>query len=60
MLDLIATWWNWVFHDLMGGSILTMLLFGWELFMLPIGIAIMSAVGVCVVVVSMFSSIQNP
>ena len=60
MLNLIANWWNWVFYDLMGGNIFMMFLFGWEIFMIPIGIAIMSVVGIVVVVVSMFSSKQNP
>ena len=60
MLDLIASWWNWVFYDLMGGSVFMMFMFGWEIFMIPIGIAIMSVVGIFVVVVSMFSSKQNP
>lgn len=56
MLNLIATWWNWVFYDLMGGSIFMMFLFGWEIFMIPIGIAIVSAIGVLSVIGSLFNS----
>ena len=55
MLDLIATWWNWVFLDLMGGSVLLMFLFGWEIFMIPIGIAIMALLFLVSVVVSLLS-----
>ena len=55
MLDLIATWWNWVFLDLMGGSVLLMFLFGWEIFMIPIGIAIMVVLFLVSIVVSLLS-----
>jgi hypothetical protein len=56
MLNLIANWWNWVFYDLMGGSIFMMFLFGWEIFMIPIGIAIMGLVMVFSIAASLFSS----
>jgi len=36
ILDLISSWWNWVFMDLMDGSVLLMWLFGWEIFLMPI------------------------
>jgi len=36
ILDLISSWWHWVFMDLMGGSVLLMWLFGWEIFLTPI------------------------
>lgn len=58
MLNIIGNWWNWVFYDLMGGSVFMMFLFGWEIFMLPIGIAIMAVIGVFSIVVSLFSSKQ--
>lgn len=58
MLNIIGNWWNWVFYDLMGGSVFMMFLFGWEIFMIPIGIAIMTVVGVFSIVVSLFSSKQ--
>jgi hypothetical protein len=56
MLNLIANWWNWVYLDLMGGSILLMLLFGWELFMIPIGLAFMGIVMCLALVGSLFKS----
>jgi hypothetical protein len=56
MLDLIGTWWNWVFLDLMGGNVILMFLFGWEIFMIPIGIAIMAVLFLVSIVVSLFSS----
>jgi hypothetical protein len=56
MLNLIANWWNWVFYDLMGGSIFMMFLFGWEIFMIPIGIAIMGVVMVFSIFASLFGS----
>ena len=34
--DLIASWWHWVYMDLMGGSVLLMWLFGWEIFLTAI------------------------
>ena len=37
MFDLLTTWWNAVFFDLMGGNVLLMFLFGWEIFIMPIG-----------------------
>ena len=55
MLNIIGNWWNWVFYDLMGGSVFMMFLFGWEIFMIPIGIAIMAVIGVFSIVVSLFS-----
>ena len=55
MLDIIATWWNWVFYDLMGGSIVLMFFFGWEIFMIPIGIAIMAVLFLVSIVVSLLS-----
>jgi hypothetical protein len=58
MLNLIGNWWNWVFYDLMGGSVFMMFLFGWEIFMIPIGIAIMAVIGVFSIIVSLFSSKQ--
>jgi hypothetical protein len=58
MLNLIGNWWDWVFYDLMGGSVFMMFLFGWEIFMIPIGIAIMAVVGVFSIIVSLFSSKQ--
>ena len=36
VLDLIASWWHWVYMDLMGGSVLLMWLFGWEIFLTAI------------------------
>jgi len=39
ILDLIASWWHWVYMDLMGGSVLLMWLFGWEIFLTPIAVA---------------------
>jgi len=36
ILDLISSWWHWVFKDLMGDSVLLMWLFGWEIFLTPI------------------------
>jgi hypothetical protein len=39
ILDLISSWWHWVFMDLMGGSVLLMWLFGWEIFLTPIAFA---------------------
>jgi len=38
ILDLIASWWHWVFKDLLGGSVLLMWLFGWEIFLTPIAV----------------------
>jgi hypothetical protein len=38
ILDLISSWWHWVFMDLMGGSVLLMWLFGWEIFLMPIAV----------------------
>jgi hypothetical protein len=58
MLNLIGNWWDWVFYDLMGGSVFMMFLFGWEIFMIPIGIAIMAVIGVFSIIVSLFSSKQ--
>jgi hypothetical protein len=56
MLDIIANWWNWVFNDLMGGNIFLMFLFGWEIFMIPIGIAIFVVVFIVSLVASLFNS----
>jgi hypothetical protein len=56
MLDIIANWWNWVFNDLMGGSVLLMFLFGWEIFMIPIGIAIFAIFFIVSLVASLFNS----
>jgi len=36
ILDLIASWWHWVYMDIMGGSVMLMWLFGWEIFLTPI------------------------
>jgi len=36
ILDLIASWWHWVYMDLMGGSVMLMWLFGWEVFLTAI------------------------
>ncbi len=36
----LADWWNFVFHSLMGGSVLLMFLFGWEIFLIPITLGI--------------------
>jgi len=46
VLDLIASWWRWVYMDLMGGSVLLMWLFGWEIFLTPIAFVVMVVVGV--------------
>jgi hypothetical protein len=46
ILDLISSWWHWVFQDLMGGSVLLMWLFGWEIFLTPIAFLVMVLVGV--------------
>jgi hypothetical protein len=56
MLDIISTWWNWVFNDLMGGSVFMMFMFGWEIFMIPIGIVIVLVFMVLAGIVSLFSS----
>jgi hypothetical protein len=40
VLDLIANWWHWVDMDLMDGSVLLMWLFGWEIFLTPIAVAV--------------------
>ena len=40
ILDLISSWWHWVFVDLMGHSVVLMFLFGWEIFLAPIGFVI--------------------
>ena len=56
MLDIIANWWNWVFNDLMGGSVFMMFLFGWEIFMIPIGIAIFVVIFIVSLVASLFNS----
>ncbi len=37
MYDLLTTWWNAVFFDLMDENVLMMFLFGWEIFIMPIG-----------------------
>ena len=58
MLNLIGNWWDWIFYDLMGGSVFMMFLFGWEIFMIPIGITIMAVIGVFSIIVSSFSSKQ--
>ena len=39
MLEIVETWWDFIFHDLMNGSTALMVLFGWELFLLPLGVA---------------------
>jgi len=36
----LANWWNFVFHNMMGGSTVLMFLFGWEIFLIPITVAI--------------------
>ena len=46
ILDLISSWWHWVFQDLMGGSVLLMWLFGWEIFLMPIGFVVMVVVAI--------------
>jgi hypothetical protein len=37
MLNWIVDWWNTVFYSMMGGNWFLMFLFGWEIFMIPIG-----------------------
>jgi hypothetical protein len=36
----LVSWWNFVFHSMMGGSIVLMFLFGWEIFLIPITLGI--------------------
>ena len=46
ILDLISSWWHWVFQDLMGGSVLLMWLFGWEIFLAPIAFVVAAVAAV--------------
>lgn len=33
---IIADWWHFVYSDIMGESFFLMMMFGWELFLMPI------------------------
>jgi hypothetical protein len=51
-MDLIVSWWNWIYVDLFDRNTVFMVLFGWELFLLPIGFTI----GLVGLVASMIAS----
>jgi len=40
-MSMIANWWHTVFFDMMGGNVLLMFLFGWEIFTIPFGLALL-------------------
>lgn len=55
----LTNWWNLVFHNMMGGSILLMFMFGWEIFLIPITIAI-GAIGMVIgVIVALVKEQRN-
>jgi hypothetical protein len=39
-MDILISWWDTVYYSMMGGSPLLMFLFGWEIFLAPIGFGI--------------------
>ena len=55
----LANWWNFVFHSMMGGSVLLMFMFGWEIFLIPITLAVGVAAAGIGMLVTLIQSQRN-